>query len=307
MKGREYEQFVFDKFKRLFADAIVTKNDHIRGSLSGLDREIDVSVRMTVGSERLLYIAQCKDWKTPADIKVLGEFSAVIQDVGAAKGFLLCTSGFAKSNHQYARTLGIELVTIEDIKSDKWKTDVQIPFVYIRKNNNFRIVLDIVTNEALVAKNRDKELLMQLTTGTLLTDDGGATTIRFQDYVDKSIQALEATLVIGVARDIRRPNLHIMIADVWVPCSVFSFTVLSITKKYYLKYLTPDEYSHLRDHVRETTLPLHVVLKNVGVAFDDSFVELPGDKPPVIPGLFLEVEEWTPVEQAQGVVPQPSV
>jgi hypothetical protein len=83
--------------------------------------------------------------------------------------------------------------------------------------------------------------------------------------------------------------------------------VLSITKKYYLKYLTPDEYSHLRDHVRETTLPLHLVLKNVGIAFDGSFVELPGDKPPVIPGLFLEVEEWTPVEQAQGVVPQPSV
>lgn len=61
MKGSEYEHFVFEKFKRLFADSVVTKNDHIRGSLSGLDREIDVSVRMTVRSEKLLYIAQCKD------------------------------------------------------------------------------------------------------------------------------------------------------------------------------------------------------------------------------------------------------
>jgi len=226
MKGSEYEQFVFDKFKRLFADSVVTKNDHIGGHLSGLDREIDVSVRMTVGSEQLLYIAQCKDWKRPADIKVLGEFSAVIQDVRAAKGFLLCTSGFAKSNHQYARTLGIELITVEDIKSDKWTTDAQIPFVYIRKTNNFQVALSITANEALIEKNRDKALLIQLTTGTPLTDDGGATTVRFQDYVKNSIQALAATLIIGVERDICRPTLPIMIADVWVLCSEFSFTLL---------------------------------------------------------------------------------
>ena len=93
----------------------MTKNDHISGHLSGLNREIDVSVRLVASDVKLLYIAQYKDWKTPVDIKVLGEFSSVIQDVKVAKGFLLCTSGFAKSNYQYALTLGIELVTIEDI------------------------------------------------------------------------------------------------------------------------------------------------------------------------------------------------
>jgi len=299
MKGSEYEQFVFEKFKRLFADGTVTKNDHIRGHLSGLDREIDVSVRLVAGDAHFLYIAQCKDWKTPVDIKVLGEFSSVIQDVKAAKGFLLCTSGFAKSNHQYALTLGIELVTIEDITSDKWHATVQIPFLYIKKNNNFIVGLGITANEALVEKNRDRELLIQLATGTPLTDDGGATTVRFQDYLDTRIKEIEPTLLIGVERDIRRPNLHIQIAEVWVPCTEFSFVLLSITKKYYLKYLTPDEYSHLKDHVRGTTLPLHFELRNVGMTFDDTFVELPGDKPPVILGLFLEVEEWTQAEQAQ--------
>jgi hypothetical protein len=306
MKGSEYEQFVYDKFKRLFVDSVVTKNDHISGRFSGLDREIDVSVRMRVGSEQLLYIAQCKDWKTPVDIKVLGEFSAVIQDVQAAKGFLLCTSGFAQSNHQYARTLGIELITIEDIKSDKWKTNVQIPFLYIRKNNHYKVVLGITPNEALVEKNRE-DLVIRLTAGTPLTNDGGATTVRFQDYVSNSIQMLGATLVIGAERDIGQPNLHILVADVWAPCSQFLFTLLSITKKYYLKYLTPDEYSHLRDHVRGTTLPLHIVLKNVGIAFDESFVELPDDKPPVFPDLALEIEEWTAAEQAQRDGSQPLV
>ena len=37
------EAGIRNSLKRLFADCIVTKNDHIRGHLSGLDREIDVS------------------------------------------------------------------------------------------------------------------------------------------------------------------------------------------------------------------------------------------------------------------------
>lgn len=300
MKGSDYEQFVFEKFKRLFADGDVVKNDHILGCLSGIVREIDVSIRINAALEQFLYIAQCKDWKTPADIKVLGEFSAVIQDVKASKGFLLCTSGFAKSNYKYASTLGIELITIEDIKSDKWKTDIQIPFIYIHKNSNYVIELEITANEAIREKNSEKELRIELTTKTMLTDNGGVTTICCQDYVIDSYQVIGKTLTIGEQRDIYRPNLHAMIADVWVPCSEFLFTLQSITKKYYLKYLKPDEYSHLRDHVNGTTLPLHVALNNVSITFDESFVELPDDKPPVFSGLFIQFEVLTDVEIAMS-------
>ncbi len=292
MKGSEYEQFVFEKFERLFADGIVTKNDHIYGRLSGLNREIDVSVRQIVDDVNLLYIAQCKDWKTPVDIKVLGEFSAVIQDVQAAKGFLLCTSGFAKTNHQYALTLGIELVTIEDIKSTKWRTTVQIPFLYIQNNNNYSVELGFSSTEALVEKNRDQELVIEFTTGTLLTENDGATTMRYQDYLTTRLKEI-APVPIGIEKNICRPNLQFQILDIWVPCTKFSYITMSIAKKYYLKYLTPDEYSHIKDHVRDTTLPLHLELRNIGMALDSTLVELPDDKPPVFLGLYFEVEEST--------------
>ena len=303
MKGKEYEQFVFDKFKRLFVDSIVTKNDYIRGHLSTLDREIDVSVRIEVASEQLLYIVQCKDWKTPTDIKVLGEFSAVIQDVKASKGFLLCTSGFAKSNYKYASTLGIELITIEDIKSTKWKTDIQIPFVYIRKNSNYVIDFEITINEALVEKNSEKELQIEFSVETMFTEDAGVTTISYQDYVTNNFNSMGGKLIIGEEQDISRPNLHVMIADVWVPCDKFMFILQSITKKYYLKYLAPEEYSHLRDHVKNTTLPLHLVLNKVNLTLDESIAELPDDKPPVFSGLYLQFEEWTEVEIAMEASP----
>lgn len=293
MKGSEYEQFVFEKFERLFADGTVTKNDHISGHLSGLNREIDVSVRLVAGDVKLLYIAQCKDWKTPVDIKVLGEFSSVIQDVKAAKGFLLCTSGFAKSNHQYARTLGIELVTVEDIKSSKWHAAVQIPFLYIQNNNNYSVELSLTCTEALAEMIRDSEFIVELT-GTLFTENNGATSLRYQDYLVARLKEI-APISVGVEKDICRPNLQIQILNVWVPCTEFSYITLSITKKHYLKYLTPDEYSHINDHVRNTTLPLYLELRNIGITLDDTFVELPDDKPPVFLGLYLQVEESTQI------------
>jgi hypothetical protein len=36
--------------------------------------------------------------------------------------------------------------------------------------------------------------------------------------------------------------------------------------------------------------------------FDDTFVEVSDEKPPVFPGLFLEIEEWMPAERAQMMV-----
>jgi hypothetical protein len=60
-KGSTYEQFVYEKFRRLFVDSVVTLNDKILGNESGLEREIDVSVRIPVRDTQVLYIVQCKD------------------------------------------------------------------------------------------------------------------------------------------------------------------------------------------------------------------------------------------------------
>ena len=128
----------------------------------------------------------------------------------------------------------------------------------------------------------------------LLTENNGATTMSYQDYLVARLKEI-APIPVGVEKDICLPNLQIQILDEWVPCTEFSYITLSITKKHYLKYLTPDEYSHINDHVRITTLPLHLELRNIGITLDDTFVELPDDKPPVFLGLYLQVEESTQI------------
>ncbi len=213
-KGGAYEQFVYDKFKRLFVDSTVTLNDKTTGRESGLEREIDVSIRTMVGDKELLYIIQCKDRaKRPADIVILGEFSAVIRDVAAAKGFLICTSGFAKSNHEYARTLGIELFTVEDIKSDRWKAEIEVPFIYVRKHINYQLMVEIVANAELVEKNRDRPLTIHFDVSSLVTFDRGKTSLTIQDHIASLLRAPGTEAQEGVELDLLRPNLQVHVAD----------------------------------------------------------------------------------------------
>ena len=288
--GAKYEQFIYAKLKRLFPDAVVKLNDKIPGSISKFDREIDVSIRMSIAETELLYIVQCKDWASPVDINTLGAFSAVMQDVGAAKGFLLCTSGFYKTNHQYALGRGIELVTIEDIESDKWTVQTQIPFVYIRKICNFMMTLDIVANEALVELNRDRELAIDLAMTTLLRSSASASETTLEAHILQRVKDPDLNAREGVSIDLTHPGFEVRIADIWVPCSHLS-VVLHSKKIHYMKYVTPTEYSQLRDHVRGITLPLHVKVEGVGPLFDSSFSEMPEGSFVGFPGLWFQVEE----------------
>lgn len=287
--GAKYERFVFEKLKRLFADGIVKLNDMIPGSESGIEREIDVSVRLNVGGTEVLYIVQCKDWASRVDINVLGELTAVMQDVGAAKGFLLCTAGFYATNHQYALRRGIELVTIEDIQSDKWTLEVQIPLVYVRRINEFLTTFRIVANEGLVELNRNKSLTLTLSVLPLRTDGDGIV-IALKQYIMQMAKDLRVDSKEGVRVDLTTPKLEVNLAGVWAPCSQLSI-VLHCRRVKYLKYLTPTAYSQLRDHVRGTTLPLHCELDNISLRLDETFVELSEEALPVFPGLWLEVEE----------------
>jgi hypothetical protein len=288
--GAHYEQFAYEKLCRLFPEALVTLNDKIIGRESKIDREIDVSIRIQTDETELLYVVQCKDWANKVDINTLGTFSAVMQDVGAAKGFLLCTSGFRASNHAYALSRGIELVRIEDIASDKWRVNIEIPFIYIRHFNRFALSLEIAANDALIELNRDRDLELRLTTATPLRASAGAPPTTLEEYLFQSVRDMTTDFQNEVVRDLTTAELEIVLAGIWVRCPHLS-VVISSTKTYYLKYLSPTEYSQLRDHVRGTTLPLHCKLEDISLEFDDTFVETSAEAASGFPGLRLEVTE----------------
>jgi len=302
-QGSEYEQFVYDKFCAFFPDATITLNDKILGNQSDLVREIDISIKFNFEGKEVLYVVQCKDRGTrPANIVILGEFSSAIKDVGAAKGFLICTSGFAKSNYKYASSIGIELLTVEDIASDRWRANIEIPLIYVKKILNYTLHGDVIINAQFARKHkRIPQGRVQFSIDDSMTFSGPANCTTIKKYIQQWMNQAGAFLGDTVDIDLQNPGLQLKISGVWLKCKELQIN-LTTTKKYYLKYLAPDEYSQIYDHRRDVTIPLNVKVGGPG-QLDDSFIEVPGSDLPITPVIYAVLEEWTDLERASGKAP----
>jgi len=111
----------------LAPQAKVVEDDRIRGVNSGIDRQIDVSVSSRIGQFDMLVIIDCKDWKNPVDLPQVEQFSAVVKDVRASKGAMVCNAGFSKTAKEYASRKGIDLFSAVDAKSVQWPKYIALP------------------------------------------------------------------------------------------------------------------------------------------------------------------------------------
>jgi hypothetical protein len=125
-----YEELAHRIFTELLPFADVKLDDHIQGAESESKRQIDVSARWTDpdGDDRLL-VVQVKDYKSRADVNVVGEFRSVLLDVRASRGILICSGGFSKSAKTYAANLGISLYTLHDAESVQWSRQLTVAIV----------------------------------------------------------------------------------------------------------------------------------------------------------------------------------
>lgn len=288
--GEEYEKFIYEKFKRFFGNFLVTLDDKIMGEESGIKRQIDVSVKGKINEIDLLYIVQCKDHAKPADIKIIGEFSSVMKDVGAAKGFLICTSGFSSTISQYAKRHGIELLTVEDVESEKWHVDIEIPMVFIDKMVGAQVGFRLFPTPALVEKNKDQ---LTLTFNIEeLSLDGGTTKHKLLDLLREKYGS---DLQEDISYVLDDPNLMIETVGIWVPIAINA--TLKITKKFYLRYLKPTEYSQFTDHLSDKVVPLNLVLENFNLSLDDSYVEVYPQDIPVFENFNFELERNVVIQE----------
>lgn len=288
-QGKEYEIFVYEKFKDFFVDFTVTLNDKIIGKQSNIKREIDVSVKGNINGIDLLYLVQCKDFTTkPADIKVIGEFSSVIKDVNASKGFLICTSGFTKTIHSYAKNLGIELITIEDINSKKWKAEIEIPIIYIWKKLNINYCTQIKVTPELAERNK-KDITINHKDFETITLDNGISEIRLIDFLNEKIEneKIDITKVTSLTFD--NTSLKLKFAELWVPINLrIDFETGEI---FYFKFIKPEEYSQITNHLTKDILPLKISVNTSHFKFDESFIKIRENEFPINSNLTIEIEE----------------
>lgn len=137
---RVIETMIDEKRIAVMADAytIKTKEPYYSYARKGniiFDLTIEVQ---PPGADKysIIYIIECKDYKTPISIDRLEAFSKKIEQVAPrnSKAVFITTSKFQKAAHNFAETQGIMLVGVNTsnqyniILYNKLKTDTAIPF-----------------------------------------------------------------------------------------------------------------------------------------------------------------------------------
>lgn len=125
--SRDLEVLVAKIQQQLAPKADVLHDVRLDGRYSGRKRQIDILVREQIGQYDIKIIIDCKDYKTPVDVKAVGEFYGLLMDVGAQKGVLVCPKGFTNTAKTRAEGLQIDLYSPVDTDSHKWKVKVTIP------------------------------------------------------------------------------------------------------------------------------------------------------------------------------------
>lgn len=115
--GRELEKIV-SVLERIIGsgDIQIKSPDYIRGKLSGSLREVDVSLRSSVGSARVLAILECRDRQETQDVTWIEQLGGKKEDVGADVAIAVSSSQFSSGAQQMAKRKAVQLRNIENLK-----------------------------------------------------------------------------------------------------------------------------------------------------------------------------------------------
>ena len=128
-KWKRFEELVKRVQEELAPDAIVKRDDKIIGSDTGIARQIDISVKQSIGNYEILVVIDCKDYSRPVNVKDVEAFIGMIQDVHANKGVIVSASGFTKTAKTRGEKVGLNLYRLVDTGDHDWQVMAYIPVI----------------------------------------------------------------------------------------------------------------------------------------------------------------------------------
>ncbi len=98
-------------------DATVTSPDHIPDKRTGKKREVDASIRLTVGTVPVLITIECRKRKSVQDVTWIEQLAKKRLNLGASQTIAVASSGFSKEAENEARLSGIVLRQIKEVSA----------------------------------------------------------------------------------------------------------------------------------------------------------------------------------------------
>lgn len=131
---RELELLVKKIEKALSPEgAIIKSPDFLIDKTTGSKREVDISVRFSVGSSDILIVIECRNRNNAQDVRWIEEIQTKHTDLGASKVIAVSKNGFSKDAIKKAKVHGIELRTFDEMNDS------------IIKNWNEKLIVEIST------------------------------------------------------------------------------------------------------------------------------------------------------------------
>lgn len=127
-KWKRFEELVKKVQEELAPDAIVKLDDRIIGKETGVSRQIDISVRQSIGNYDILVVIDCKDYSNPVDVKDVESFIGLAKDVQANKGVLVSSNGFTKTAKIRGEKAGLNLYSLVDTGAHDWQV---MAYIYV--------------------------------------------------------------------------------------------------------------------------------------------------------------------------------
>lgn len=148
-KGKEFEKLVELLEYCLIPDGAKVKSpDYIPDKITGSLREVDVSIRMNIGSVPILIIVECRDRARGEDVTWIEQLSQKRNDLNAAKAVAVSSSRFSQNAQTKAKVLGIETRCIDEITSDDIRDWFQAGelILFLRESQIHRVSIDLDSN-----------------------------------------------------------------------------------------------------------------------------------------------------------------
>lgn len=245
--GREFELLIEKIYKELSPEATIVRNDKIYGYDSGINREIDLSIRSKIANHEVLIIVQAKDYAGKVDINVVGELITVMKDVRASKSILICNGGFTEGAIKLATNQGIDLCSAHDAESKKWNLELKIPVLLKNFTKNVKMDMAIRVNQALAELNKKPLQLILYLNKPQYTFDNGKSAFGYLDLLMQQAGKFTFVEVGDHHFSLLQENLNFIIEEILVPIIKFDVTITQ-NCDYHLKYVDADEYRGIQNH-----------------------------------------------------------
>lgn len=132
-KGRETELILKElESLSLGNQAVIKSPDYIIDRVTGRKREVDISIRFSIGTHEFLTIIECRNRKKVDDVTWIEQIIIKSKNLKANKIIMVSTSGFTENAKKLAKHENITLRTLEELTAEE--TIDWFNFLYRKQN-----------------------------------------------------------------------------------------------------------------------------------------------------------------------------